>query len=498
MVRTRNQTRREAQVTLPPPLPDHPALPSLPPPPPPPPSSPATRQNRKRSKGKSLGTPLDDATSSSSTLALSLAAIPPPSAPPRASIEALKQLFTPPPFKALRAAASVRQTQVNRDVAAAMGPPRATVCNSWQHKRWYKIFQAALQQNAESYATLIQSANPFADMALRNLVQGIIAEHPHLPPPAPADGFISWLLSAIVNIKSLPTCLRDSMRERNQRKATFRKQKQKTAKNYRVFKTCHAYAQFHFTILHLWLSALPVGQEYPPRAHWLVETQELYDMCVPFFENQRLADERRGRFPVHRVIQGKMQMVIPEGVNCLIYDRETNQLVCSVVRNFSRSKALLDWVSAVVGEGVDTRKSVRVCGCLTPSFCCFADWGSQLEDSGSIVLIGFSAGARSRPLFGLARNLLRKSTDTSAADVNNAAASAYFWMHVKMLHPREVSESIEGFHQEFSFPWLDPKWPYSQEISGDINLPSFQGHLLTFQDIEHGPGCMVYVQRYSR
>jgi hypothetical protein len=121
-----------------------------------------------------------------------------------------------------------------------------------------------------------------------------------------------------------------------------------------------------------------------------------------------------------------------------------------------------------------------------------------LEDSGSIVLIGFSAGARSRPLFGLARNLLRKSTDTSAADVNNTAASAYFWQHVQMLHPQEVSESIQAFHTKYSFPWLDPKWPYSREISSDLDLPSFNGHLLTFHNVEHGPGCMVFVQRYAR
>lgn len=152
----------------------------------------------------------------------------------------------------------------------------------------------------------------------------------------------------------------EAVKERDHRKGQFRNSKRNTAANYRVFKTARAYAQFHFTILHLWLSALPPGKEYPPRAHWLVETQELYDLCLPFLENQKLADERRGRFPVHKVVQERMQMVIPEGVTCLIYDRDTNELVCSVVRNFSGSQPLLEWVSSVVGEGVDTRKSVRV------------------------------------------------------------------------------------------------------------------------------------------
>jgi hypothetical protein len=292
-------------------------------------------------------------------MTLESAAIPPPSAPPRASIEALQKLFRPPPYDALRTAASVRQEQVSSHVVS-MGPPRPTKCSEAQRRRWSKIFEAALRQNASSFANLIESPNPFAEMALRNTIQSTVSEHPHLPPPAPAYEYTSWLLKLIPHMPSLPACIHDSLEERKARKASFTKDRKAAAANYRVFKTCRAYAQFHFLVLHLWLSALPAGKEYPPRAHWLVETQELYDMCVPYLEHQKLADERRGRFPVHCVVEGNMQMVIPEGVSCLIYDRETNALVCSVVRNFSRSQSLLNWVSSVVGEGVDTRKSVQV------------------------------------------------------------------------------------------------------------------------------------------
>ncbi|KAH6905424.1 hypothetical protein BKA70DRAFT_1431051 [Coprinopsis sp. MPI-PUGE-AT-0042] len=104
-------------------------------------------------------------------------------------------------------------------------------------------------------------------------------------------------------------------------------------------------------------------------------------MCLPFLKSQRLADSHGCCYPIHLVEWDRLQFVIPEGLTCLIFDKVTNELVGSVACNFSKAESLLEWVCSIVQEGVDTRKSV---------------W---LEDSGSLVLIGFTAGNISLPSF---------------------------------------------------------------------------------------------------
>ncbi|KAH6896332.1 hypothetical protein BKA70DRAFT_1072892, partial [Coprinopsis sp. MPI-PUGE-AT-0042] len=77
-----------------------------------------------------------------------------------------------------------------------------------------------------------------------------------------------------------------------------------------------------------------------------------------------------------------LSLVIPEDLNVVLIDNETDDIVLSVVRNFSNSPAMLSWVKGVVTEA--------------------------REDSGQLIQIGWTAGARNKPIFGYARNLLRK------------------------------------------------------------------------------------------
>ncbi|KAH6903261.1 hypothetical protein BKA70DRAFT_1433773 [Coprinopsis sp. MPI-PUGE-AT-0042] len=432
---TRRQAKQEQDQPFPPPSAHD--LPC-------PPNPTKKKAKKKKAKKKAVNDPPNVPSSSHLQQPSQPSQIPPP---PRASLEELARLYQHPSDDARRAANALKQSE-EAQASKVFGPPRPSRCTPSQRKRWRQIFASELEGNTEHYATLIEVANSFADTALCSLVQSRIHTHPDLPPPMPHQSIISWLFDLIRTHSGIPARLLGAIKTRNKRREGNQIERRNVGVSYRVFKTPTSYAQFHATVVRLWLSALPKGSEYPPRAHWVAESQEVYDMCLPFLENQRLADSRGRRYPHPPRRVGSPPV--------------TNELVGSVVRNFSKSESLLEWVCSIVQEGVDTRKSVR------------------LEDSGSLVLIGFTAGARSRPLFGLARNLLRKSTDTTDADIRNAAASAYFWKH------------------RCDFPRLDPNWPYSNALSGDINLPSFAGDSLTFSDIEFGPGCMVFAQRYAR
>jgi hypothetical protein len=163
MVRTRHQTRQDAAATPPSLL----GYPTLPPPPSPTPTLAKKKKTLASAAGMTLRPPVLIPPSASATagttspaMTLEQAAVAPPWAPPRASIQALEKLFHPPPFNTLHQDASACQAQVSSVKAAAMGPPRPTHCSESQRIRWLKIFEATLQQNAASYAVLLESPNP--------------------------------------------------------------------------------------------------------------------------------------------------------------------------------------------------------------------------------------------------------------------------------------------------------------------------------------------------
>ena len=121
----------------------------------------------------------------------------------------------------------------------------------------------------------------------------------------------------------------------------------------------------------------------------------------------------------------------------------------------------------------------------------------QLEDTGSVVQIGFSAGSRSVPSFGFVRNLLSKAADADAANRNFSALLTFFWLCSMGVFPQEIIDDIKKFYREYDIPRLNPDWPSSEETRGTLSLPPECGSY-TFHDVELAPGCAVMVQRYAR
>jgi hypothetical protein len=134
---------------------------------------------------------------------------------------------------------------------------------------------------------------------------------------------------------------------------------------------------------------------------------------------------------------------------------------------------------------------------LSPQHSLICALYEQLEDPGVLALIGFTAGARSVPRFGLARNFLCKPEDTSKIDLRNAAVAAYFWQHLQQAHPPEIAADIAAFYRTYNLPLLDPMWPYSAQSSGQLSFPSPSGPLV-FHDVAFAPSCLAMSSCYSR
>ncbi|KAH6883659.1 hypothetical protein BKA70DRAFT_1471172 [Coprinopsis sp. MPI-PUGE-AT-0042] len=413
------------------------------------PRAPRKRQAAKSSSASVLQQSLPP--SSPSSLAPSL--LVPPSPPPaRPDLQSLEALYPHSTREGRQQTTAAEQARVHR---AIYGPAPLTKCTNKQRREWKRLVVAELQAHPYEFARWIGSGDPTGDSGVAGLLQPLFDSLPGVLPPVKRSDCVSWLLDIIDGHPSLHSALHDANKERRRRRELMQRYKRFAGAAYVVFKTPQAYAQHHITVLRLFVSALPQGHQYPPLGHWVAETRAIFDQCHPFLRGQRLADARGNRYPVHLLEAGRLVHTIPENLTCLIYDANTKQLIASVVRNFSQSPTLLEWVGETIQEAVDTRKSVRTLEVLC-------------------------------------------SLDTSAADIRNAAASAFFWKHVQMLHPLEVANDIESFYRKYDIPRLDSNWPESNALRGVVVLPSLDGGELEFRDIEFGPGCLVMSQRYSR
>lgn len=122
----------------------------------------------------------------------------------------------------------------------------------------------------------------------------------------------------------------------------------------------------------------------------------------------------------------------------------------------------------------------------------------QLEDRGSIIQIGFTAGSRAAPEFGWARNALSKKAGEGTSNHRVSSLMAAFWLIAKQGFPPEIISDFEDFYKKNGLPYLHPDWPATQDTSrGPLELPSSSG-ACKWDDVELAPGCAVMVQRYAR
>ncbi|KAH6876953.1 hypothetical protein BKA70DRAFT_1127823 [Coprinopsis sp. MPI-PUGE-AT-0042] len=281
---------------------------------------------------------------------------------------------------------------------------------------------------------------------------------------------------------ALLSILKEAVTHRRRLQNKSHSKRQKIGSHFAVFKTPEQYAAFHALVFHYSVERRCPKFEYPPAGYWIAEDAATFRVCDPFFRTQPLHDARRHggkRHEVHLLNASMLSLIIPEDLNIVLYDIETHKPFASIIRNFSNSQPMLQWMKRVVDEAVASRRTARK------------------EDPGQLVQISWTTGARNNPSFDAARNLLRPGEDTTEADKENAFATAYFWHRVQLLHHPEVGNSITAFYREHNIPRLDPDWPNTRRVHGPVSVPT-DVEPITFQDAEFAPGCVVMTERYCR
>lgn len=130
-----------------------------------------------------------------------------------------------------------------------------------------------------------------------------------------------------------------------------------------------------------------------------------------------------------------------------------------------------------------------------------------MEDPGSLVQIGFSAGARSVPKFDWVRNITsRKLPAHVIDDMDHRSSSAFalFWNLCRSSLPEEVMEDFDNFFEDCCLPRMHPcngaagdPINHSQCMAGDYSI-QIGDNKFVFKNAERAPPAGVCGQNYSR
>lgn len=129
-----------------------------------------------------------------------------------------------------------------------------------------------------------------------------------------------------------------------------------------------------------------------------------------------------------------------------------------------------------------------------------------MEDPGSLVQIGFSAGSRSAPQFDWVRNITNRKLPKGVVDEMDYRSSsifALFWNLCRDLLPSEIMDDFDAFFDKFNMVrmssekgaaknFIDKKTPRGEYIV------QVGGTEFAFSNAEMAPPAGVCGQNYAR
>ncbi|KAF6741026.1 hypothetical protein DFP72DRAFT_343901 [Ephemerocybe angulata] len=365
-------------------------------------------------------------------------------------------------------------------------PPRPSIpLASTQEERdtCRSAFTDALVSDPERFANLVAlSSSPEGRERLCSAAVSVFSSSSAPRLPVEPKDILSWVLNVVSSDPRTPTILSHALDLRTRTKHNRRRSRRDLAATIFLRASPSIMDGFRFTVGVFWLHSLPKSQPYPPPERWVTSREEDRARWQKYIDVTPLADKRKSRGKKHPVFlydENKAQLVIPPEVSCIVKDKATGLIVFAVYRQFSADPSILAWAKRSVIQASTTRKSVRY------------------EDSGTIVQIGFTAGALSRPLFGIARNLLWRGAAGDDTQRDLSSLLTYVWNRAMGTLPAPIIEDFKSFYGDCDLPRLDPDWPASQNSLGKLRLPpDCGGH--TFDHAELAPGCAVFAQRYAR
>ncbi|KAJ3875338.1 hypothetical protein F5051DRAFT_333991 [Lentinula edodes] len=222
----------------------------------------------------------------------------------------------------------------------------------------------------------------------------------------------------------------------------------------------------------------PLEEEYPPRDHWIVESQSIFDKWEDHILRGKQSDARKTRKELFMLDEKKLKHDIFENESASFRD-EKGELICVAMRDFCSDRGITTWADRIVLKNVEMEKNIRK------------------EDAGCIVISGWSAGAISRPAFNWVQNLTKKIPDDEKRGIRYEASSVFavFWNLVRAHAPREVIDDLEEFVIKSGIYRMD------EHVHGGGGEKKYtvpvNGVELTFSGADMAPPSGVFARNYA-
>ncbi|RPD71466.1 hypothetical protein L226DRAFT_573939 [Lentinus tigrinus ALCF2SS1-7] len=229
---------------------------------------------------------------------------------------------------------------------------------------------------------------------------------------------------------------------------------------------------------------------YPPPGMHISESPEITAQWHQFCHTDPLPDPRRKRSHIHELDPACLQRVIGVEESCKLVDKATHMLIAVVIRdltslgdNTNDPLAFRQWATEVIADGIKGRKSIR------------------LEDPGKMIQTGYSAGARSKPVFNWVRNVISRQETSleflASSDFRSSCLFALGWNICRSVLPHDgvMKEWVE-FLDNNRLPRMD----------GGVGIQSSTGNVtihlgdtpVTFHNMELAPASGLLNQNYAR
>ncbi|RDB28016.1 hypothetical protein Hypma_002267 [Hypsizygus marmoreus] len=288
--------------------------------------------------------------------------------------------------------------------------------------------------------------------------------------------FISWCHAT----KPLPVNLQTAMQARAhtemQKRATKRAFIRRTNLDWR-----HSDRDaFLSTIPVITVKALKTP--FPPVGHHIATSPSIVKKWHHHLAFGKQADKRKRRLPIHLLNSSKLIADIAPTDSALLKNKK-GDIIGMVIRNFCPDEGAVAWADSIAEQAVSLRKNIR------------------MEDTGTLVQIGYSAGSRSSPKFDWVKNLLSNAhSDNTLAEINNDDSSvfAFAWQQLRSLLPTPIIDDFDVYLNNTKIKRMDANGHLPSSQSQRSYSVKILDNEFDFHHAELAPPTGVFGQNYSR
>ncbi|KAG6904037.1 hypothetical protein DXG01_013058, partial [Tephrocybe rancida] len=193
----------------------------------------------------------------------------------------------------------------------------------------------------------------------------------------------------------------------------------------------------------------PLDTPYPPKGEIISENSAIRGKWSQRFLCDKLPDKRNKRLPIHNLDPCRLVSDVGPDESICLRD-ESGKIVGLVIRNFCRNEASLAWADMAAAEQIPDRKHSQFIMTQSPH--------RQMEDTGKLVQMGYSAGQRNTNKFHWVHNITNtrlKHPDITSSNCRASSLFAFTWQMMQSQLPAEVISDFNSFVQRTGMRRMD-------------------------------------------